>query len=125
MDISHYCLYTVGHLRNLMAAAGMDVVRIFPYNDWKPRTMMGRMLLRFVPWLNYPRLWLEARRPVSLFHLFSEKIRQATDPPERSGAMVRGFPREGPTPTFPLKTGKETSRSITAGGGWMADRRFL
>jgi len=64
-DDRHYGLYTVGHLRNLMAAAGMDVVRIFPYNDWKPRTMMGRMLLRFVPWLNYPRLWLEARRPVS------------------------------------------------------------
>src|SRR3989442_15284958 len=101
MDISHYCLYTVGHLRNLMAAAGMDVVRIFPYNDWKPRTMMGRMLLRFVPWLNYPRLWLGGPGPVSYAHSCSAKIRQGTDPPERSGGRLRGIPADAPTRTGP------------------------
>lgn len=63
-DDRHYGLFTVGHLRNLMSAAGMEVVRILPYNDWRPRTLWGKLLLRFVPWLNSPRLWLEARNPV-------------------------------------------------------------
>ncbi len=64
-DDRHYGLYSVGHLRNLMAAANLEVYRLFPYTDWTPKSVWGRLLGLVLPWVNYPRLWLEARRPGS------------------------------------------------------------
>jgi hypothetical protein len=48
-DDRYYGLFLVGHLRNLTAAAVLEVERLCPYTDWTPKSVWGRLLGLVLP----------------------------------------------------------------------------